>query len=356
MAVQRISIQQFLELAAVHPVVDVRSPSEFTHAHIPHAVSLPLFNDDERKIVGTTYKQQSREDAIKIGLDFFGPNMRNIVTAAEEILKNKKTKTILVHCWRGGMRSAAIAWLLDLYGFKVYTLQGGYKGFRNWVLAQFEKPYPFMVLGGYTGSGKTEILKAMQQKGALVIDLEGLAHHKGSAFGSLGMDKQPSPEMFENTLALLLHKLSKQLDSEQHDCIWVEGESQRIGAINIQHTLYKQIRNAPALFAKLPFEQRLLFITEGYGKFDKAVLIDAILRIKKRLGGLETKNAINHLLDDKVQDCFEILLKYYDRFYERSSFGEDRKVMVQEFDTVDAQKNAAAILQWQQNNKHELTR
>jgi tRNA 2-selenouridine synthase len=162
MPAQRIDIEQFLSLALLHPVLDVRSPGEYNHAHIPGAHSFPLFTDEERKIVGTTYKQNSREEAIKIGLDFFGPTLKQRVIEAERITKGNKI--LLVHCWRGGMRSAAISWLLDLYGFKIYTLVGGYKAYRNWVLEQFKKNYPFRLIGGYTGSGKTELLVALKKE------------------------------------------------------------------------------------------------------------------------------------------------------------------------------------------------
>src|SRR5258705_4856949 len=141
MPIQKLTIEQFLELAAEHPVLDVRSPGEYTHAHIPDAHSLPLFTDEERKVVGTTYKQQSREQAIKVGLDFFGPKMRKMVEEVESLvfsreslanesgLTTKDSRLILLYCWRGGMRSAGVAWLLDLYGFKDYTLIGGYTKF-----------------------------------------------------------------------------------------------------------------------------------------------------------------------------------------------------------------------------------
>ena len=158
MAIQKITIEQFLELAKQHPVLDVRSPGEYKHAHIPGAHSLPLFSDEERKNVGTAYKQQSRETAIKIGLDYFGGKMRGMVEEVEKLIVDRGSLTgkpsnneqrtsnnVLVHCWRGGMRSAGVAWLLDLYGYKVYTLVGGYKAYRKWVLAQFEKDYPFHI-------------------------------------------------------------------------------------------------------------------------------------------------------------------------------------------------------------------
>ena len=192
MAIEKLHIEKFLELAKQHPVVDVRSPGEYAHAHIPGAYSLPLFTDEERKIVGTAYKQQSREQAIKIGLDFFGGKMRKMVEEVEQFvrsselnsattqLKTQHSKTVLVHCWRGGMRSAGVAWLLDLYGFKVYTLVGGYKKFRNHVLETFNLPFNLKILGGYTGSGKTELLKTLKEKGETIVDLEGIARDRKS--------------------------------------------------------------------------------------------------------------------------------------------------------------------------------
>ena len=207
MGVEKIHIEQFLELAKEYPVLDVRSPGEYRHAHIPGAYSLPLFSDEERKVVGTTYKQQSREASIKIGLDYFGPKMRKMVEEVELLIRSRESgqmvndsRLVLVHCWRGGMRSGAVSWLLDLYGFKVYTLIGGYKKYRNYVLDTFRLPLQFNILGGYTGSGKTELLKTLKEKGESVIDLEDIAKHKGSAFGNIDMPEQPTQEMFENIL------------------------------------------------------------------------------------------------------------------------------------------------------------
>jgi tRNA 2-selenouridine synthase len=335
MPISIIQIEEFLQLAQKHPVLDVRSPGEYNHAHIPNAVSFPLFTDEERKIVGTAYKQKSREDAIKIGLDFFGVKMRKMVEEAETInaahhpmlntpndLKtadpqNNHSKTILVHCWRGGMRSAGVAWLLDLYGFKVYTLVGGYKVFRKWVLEQFEKEYQFKVLGGYTGSGKTYVLNALKENGQTVIDLEGLAHHKGSAFGNIGMPKQPTQEMFENKLALELHNTS------QRQPVWVEDESQRIGDINIPIQLWKQWRKQQLYFLDISFEERLSHIVEEYGKLERERLVNSIIRIKKRLGGLETKESLNALVEDRVADCFRILLTYYDKWYLKGMYNRE---------------------------------
>lgn len=313
MAVQKLTVIEFLELAQHFPVLDVRSPSEYKHARIPGAHSMPLFSDEERKVVGTTYKQQSREKAIKVGLDYFGPKMRPFVEQAEALTKDQEStpKTILVHCWRGGMRSGAIAWLLDLYGFKVYSLVGGYKRFRNWAIEFHKEQHLIRILGGYTGSGKTEVLRKLQN--ALpVLDLEALACHKGSTFGHLGMPEQPSQEQFENLLSYHLYFLKKK---DPNAYVWMEDESQRIGAVNIPHAFWAQMRLAPVLFLDIPFEKRLDYLVVEYGSLDQERMAAAIERIQKRLGPLETKTALAYLREGATKECFRILLKYYDKYY-----------------------------------------
>ena len=347
MPIQKITIEEFLSLAKQYPVLDVRSPGEYTHAHIPSAHSLPLFTDEERKEVGTAYKQQSREAAIKIGLDFFGVKMKMLIEEVEMLfvsrfsLKNVDnsktpnerpiTRNVLIHCWRGGMRSAAVAWLLDVYGFKVYVLTGGYKAYRKWVLSQFERDYNFNIIGGYTGSGKTLLLHELENQGKIIIDLEGLANHKGSAFGAIENKPQPGQEMFENSLAQALAQsavcsgqFAKKANSPvpiancqlpTANCIWLEDESQRIGNLQIPMPLWYTMRKAPLFFVDVAFEERLHYITDDYGKQDKTRLKDSILRIQKRLGGLETKNAIKFLEENNYAACFRILLSYYDKWY-----------------------------------------
>ncbi len=342
MPIQKITIEEFLSLAKRYPVLDVRSPGEYSHAHIPLAHSFPLFDDEVRKQVGTAYKQQSRETAIKIGLDYFGVKMRKMVEEAESLVrsfelevKNLQThncqhptpNSVIVHCWRGGMRSAAVAWLLDMYGFKVYLLAGGYKAYRKWVLAQFEKEYKFNIIGGFTGSGKTLLLHELKNQGKTIVDLEGLAKHKGSAFGALEDIPQPRQEMFDNLLAEALFvgscSLTEGTDSctsnEQRtiDNIYLEDESQRIGNLQLPMPLWYSMRKSPVFFVDIPFEERLEYITEDYGKQKKEALQDAILRIQKRLGGLETKNAVQFLEENNYKECFRILLSYYDKWYQK---------------------------------------
>ena len=348
MAIQKINIEEFIKLAKQYPVLDVRSPGEYAPAHIPTATSLPLFNDEERKQIGTAYKQQSREAAIKIGLDYFGVKMKMIVEQTERVVAEYYKRGIdsnaqvpplgggggcvLVHCWRGGMRSAAVAWLLDMYGFKVYVLIGGYKAYRKWVLAQFEKDYNFNIIGGYTGSGKTLLLHQLQKHGNTIIDLEGLANHKGSAFGAMENIPQPGQEMFENLLAQslsvagcsLTDETTSQTNNEQQSTvIFLEDESQRIGNLQIPMPLWYTMRKASVFFMDIPFKQRLDYITEEYGKQKKETLQEAILRIQKRLGGLEAKNALRFLEENNYRECFRILLSYYDKWYHKGLYNRE---------------------------------
>lgn len=338
MPAQRIDIEQFLSLASLHPVLDVRSPGEYKHAHIPGAHSFPLFTDEERKIVGTTYKQKSREEAIKIGLDFFGPTLKQRVLEAERIAKGNRI--VLVHCWRGGMRSAAISWLLDLYGFKIYTLAGGYKAYRNWVLAQFKKSYSFQLIGGYTGSGKTELLVSLQQQGQSVVDLEALAGHKGSAFGNIGLPPQPGQEQFENKLAEALQHCVQANPSAP---IWLEDESQRIGTVNIPNELWATMRTSSLFFLDIPFEKRLEHIVEEYGALDREAVIAAIGRITKKLGHLQAQQAIDFFQENNIATSFAILLRYYDKLYAKSL--QNREGLDKLLTAIPAEQTGAANLE-----------
>jgi tRNA 2-selenouridine synthase len=373
--IERLHINQFLSVVKLHPVLDVRSPGEFAHAHIPGAYSLPLFTDEERKVVGTTYKQRSRQEAIKIGLDYFGPKMRRMVEEVEQLVQDNCSKngnspidkTVFVHCWRGGMRSAAVAWLLDLYGFKVYTLVGGYKFFRRWVLEEFEIARSLRVIGGYTGSGKTELLKQLGLLGETIVDLEAIANHKGSAFGNIGMPPQPTQEMFENVLAMQLHAsdaghvrttgsihpIALEMNGVDQ-CIWIEDESQRIGTVNIPAALWQQMRNARLFFIDIPFSERLKHIIEEYGKLDKEKMIAAVERIEKRLGGLETKMVKEYLQEDKYEDAFRVLLKYYDKWYARGLNNRskpDEVCTTINMTGVDPARNAKELINHIRNNK-----
>jgi tRNA 2-selenouridine synthase len=241
-------------------LLDVRSQREYTHAHIPGAVNIPLLNDEHRHEVGITYKQKGREAAVLKGFDLVGPLFADKV---REVNSLSSKKIVFVYCWRGGMRSGIMAWLLSLAGYEVHLLKNGYKSYRNWVLKTLASQRKIFVLGGQTGSGKTEVLKYLEQFGEQIIDLEGLAHHKGSAFGALGQLPQPHYEQFENMLA---KKLSA-CDPEK--ITWIENESNSIGTVKIPDALFTMIREAPVLEMIVNRTVRKQRIHNEYAHFPK---------------------------------------------------------------------------------------
>lgn len=305
--VRQLSVDDFLAKAQTLPVIDVRSPSEFVHAHIPGAVSIPLFDNDERAQVGTKYKQAGKDAAVLLGLDFVGPKLSGFVKQAKKL--NARQKEVLVHCWRGGMRSGSFAWLLDTAGLTVSTLVGGYKAYRNAVLASFAESRNILILGGKTGSGKTDILKELAQQGEQVIDLEALANHKGSTYGAIGQLAQPSNEQFENDLFAQW----RHLDANRR--IWLEDESRSIGSCFIPLPLWQQMRTAPVAFVDLPKAVRVKRLVSEYAGIDHQLLVEATERIRKRLGGKITKDALHALAHRDYVTVADLTLDYYDKAY-----------------------------------------
>lgn len=302
-----LPIERFLEAGV--PVLDVRSPGEFTQGHIPGAVNLPLFSDGERAAVGTLYKQQGRDAAMLEGLRIVGPKLATLVEQARSIAPGGK---VAVHCWRGGERSASVAWLLEKAGYvNVATLAHGYKAFRHHVLASIGQPWNLQVLGGFTGTGKTRLLQQLRQQGAQVLDLEALARHRGSAFGGIGQPAQPSTEQFENLIWAGLRHMNPGRP------VWVEDESQLVGHAKIPDAFFLQMRNAPLTFVDLPLTERARNLVEDYGFLHKEELAAAVLRIQKRLGPQWTKAALEALDNDNLGKVAEITLAYYDKTYRR---------------------------------------
>lgn len=282
-------------------LIDVRSPGEYSHGHIPGAHHLPLFSDEERKIVGITYKTQGKRLAIEKGLQLV--QFSRII---EEIKHLNPPQSFTVYCARGGMRSSSMAWLLNLLGYNAQTMKGGYKSFRKWALAQFSIPYSLVVLGGETGSRKTKIIHQLSNISEKTIDLESLAHHRGSVFG--GMDNQPTQEQFENDLSIILHQ-------QKDHRMWIENESERIGSVTIPHAFYQQMKEAPTIALQVPKEVRINECLNEYLNLGSKQLNIAIHRLQKRLGGLQTKKALAALEENNFRECCEILLQYYDKKY-----------------------------------------
>jgi tRNA 2-selenouridine synthase len=336
--IKNIAIESFVQLDSSIPVIDVRTPAEFAQGHIVRAHNIPLFSDDERVQVGTTYKQQGREQAILLGFDLTGAKWSSFIKQALEIAPGKK---IALHCWRGGMRSGAMAWALNLYGFDVYLLEGGYKKYRRWVLDQFEQKHNLLILGGMTGSGKTQILHELKKLGEQVIDLEDLAQHQGSSYGTMNKMVQPSQEQFENDLATQLYRASSEKP------IWLEDESITIGKRFIPNALWHQMREAHLVNVKIPVAGRIEFLLKEYGRLDKEFLTECTQRIWKRLGPEQTKNAILAIDEDRMADFIGLVLVYYDKTY-RTGLSKRPVANVHELDCkdTDAASNAAQILEF----------
>lgn len=303
---QRLKIDEFLKMAASLPVIDVRSPSEYRHAHIPGAVSLPLFDDQERANVGTRYTKVNRQSAVILGLEYIGPKLTRF---AKEGIRLARQNQLLLYCWRGGMRSESMAWIFETTGIQCRILEGGYKSFRKHVLESFSRKFSFIVLGGYTGSGKTELLEKIRVKGEQVLDLEAMANHRGSAFGSIGMDPQPSNEQFENLLFSHLNRL------DTIKPVWVEDESRNIGINLIPTALFEQIRNAPVLVAGVSTDDRIERLLSHYAQSGKEQLKEAIQKITRRMGGDRAKKAVEAIEKGDFAEAAELILAYYDKSY-----------------------------------------
>jgi len=334
---KKIDIAEFLKQAETIPVVDVRSPSEFKTGHIPGAFNIPLFNDEERVIVGTKYKKEGRINAILRGIELTGSSFHHKLQAALRISKDNK---ILVHCWRGGMRSEAMAWLFSLGDLNTEVLEGGYKSYRHHVLSGLAEKRRVIVLGGMTGSGKTYILNHIRDHGNQVIDLEGLANHRGSAFGALGKLPQPSSEHFSN---LLWEEWRK---TDRDNPVWLEDESRNIGTVFMPGEFYDHLRISPTIILMMSVERRLPRLIEEYSAYPKDQLAESVNRISKRIGGDNTKDALAAIEAGDFAKAIEITLRYYDKAYLYSILkNHTGQVIHIETDTDDIEENAGKVVE-----------
>uniref|UniRef100_UPI003216B3D1 tRNA 2-selenouridine(34) synthase MnmH n=1 Tax=uncultured Draconibacterium sp. TaxID=1573823 RepID=UPI003216B3D1 len=332
---KEITFSDYLVISGKVPLIDVRSPGEYIKGHIPAATNIPLFNNEERARVGTVYVQKSKEQAIELGYEIVNPKLDWFVSESK---KAAPLGIVAVHCWRGGMRSKSFARHLAENGFnEVYVISGGYKAFRNYALESFKADAEICILGGYTGSAKTYILHILKEMGEQVINLEGLANHKGSAFGNCG--KQPTIEQFENNL------FWKWKDIDYSETIWIEDESHRIGLVNIPMNFYENMRSHPVIFLDIPREERAKHLVKDYAKTEKNILADSINRITKRLGGLNTQNALAHLEANEFFEVAMITLQYYDKYYLRGlQKREHDAIFPLEIKEINFKQNAQQIL------------
>lgn len=307
-----ISIDEFIAQSPSAHLLDVRSESEHMRGHFPGAFNIPILNDEHRKEVGTLYKQKGRQEAVIRGFELAGPKFGAFIKEVKKRSVQYPTGPLLLYCWRGGMRSAIAEWILTLAGFQTLRLKGGYKSFRQWALNTLIKEKNILVLGGKTGSGKTELLQHLRTQGERVIDLEYLACHKGSAFGGLGQLPQPTNEHFENMLALEWTKIP---DHGQQAFAWLENESRTIGKNQLPNPVYDQIRKARTLEIVVEDSIRLKRILAEYACFSAEQLIERTSTLKKRLGGQHLKESLEYLDAGNMQAWAKKMLDYYDKAY-----------------------------------------
>ncbi|HEY5509717.1 MAG TPA: tRNA 2-selenouridine(34) synthase MnmH [Prolixibacteraceae bacterium] len=311
-----LKANEFIERMKGNVVLDIRTPAEFDEGHLPGAISFPLFGDEERVVVGTLYKQQGREQAVLKGLELVGPKLKKFVLKAA-----KFAGPLFLYCWRGGMRSNSMAWLLSTAGREVYLLEGGYKAYRGYCRELIANGLKLIMLSGPTGSGKTEILHQLSFLGHQVLDLEGLANHRGSSFGGIGQPPQPNTEHFTN---LIFEKI---VGFDRSKPIWVEGESQAIGKVSILNELFLQMNSCQAIRIDPPKSERVERLLRDYADFPAEELQISVEKISKRLGGKDTQDALEALNAGDYRKVVEITLGYYDKSYDFSMARRDTKMI-----------------------------
>lgn len=323
-----------------NPIIDVRTPAEFGQGHIPGAINLPLFTNQERHEVGLCYKKQGKDEAVKLGLKFVGPKLSGIVESISELAPSKQVN---VYCWRGGMRSGSVAWLLRTAGFDVHQIIGGYKAWRKLVLEQMTKQRNWLVIGGFTGSGKTDLLNELASLKQRVIDLEGMARHRGSAFGKM-KEPQPTTEHFENLLGFELLKI------DTNEWVWIENESHNIGSVYLHNAFRENVKKATFLVIERSFEIRLNYLINLYGQYDIQVLKEGFERIAKRLDGQKLKDAMAALDQGDLKAAATTALAYYDKTYSYSMSKNPYEVAA----TIPHQNNieltAQTLIKWKTEN------
>ena len=333
---QRLGIREFLKSAENGRIVDVRSPGEYLKGHIPGAVNIPIFTNKERAEVGTVYKQQSREEAIMLGLDIVGPKLRKI---ADEGKSKAIDNKLHIYCWRGGMRSEKMAWLFELNGLATRVLEGGYKSYRGYGKELIDQIQEFIVIQGPTGSGKTEIINSLRKKGEQVIDLEGLANHKGSAFGGLGMKAQPTTQQFQNDIYSLLQSFDPQKP------VWLESESATIGKVYLPEALWQRMNRAMIVSLRVPIAHRIDNIIRQYGLFTAHELNAKVAQLSQKLGGAKVKEVSQYINDGNLVNAVQNLLLYYDESYAYSaSQHKSGHALSVEVPSINPDNNAEILL------------
>jgi len=308
-----LSLDDFLTLRSQLPVVDVRSPLEYAAGHMRGVTNIPLLNNEERVQVGTDYKQKGQREAIKTGFRLVGPRLLDIINETEKVGRN-----IIVHCWRGGMRSNNFCQFVGMAGVKAQPLTGGYKAYRQRAMDSYRQGFQFRIIGGFTGSGKSDVLRELKRQGAQVIDLEALAHHKGSAFGGLTMPPQPTTEQFQNEL---------------------------FEKIFSPAVIWKTMSASPVVEMQVSQDVRLERLVGEYGPAERDAFLAAMTNVTKKLGGQNFKLAKEKLEAGDMHTTIRLLLTYYDKAYLNGLERKKGRIQLQvPWDGHDLSKLASQLL------------
>lgn len=325
-------------------LVDVRSPGEFREASLPGALNVPLFNDEERARVGKVFKDEGVLEAKLKGVELVSPRLHAML---ETIVRQAGNSPVCLYCWRGGMRSKMLALLLDFMGLKVFQLQGGYKAYRRFIYRQLEDwklRQGLVVLNGLTGTGKTVILQRLAPRWP-VIDLEGLARHRGSVFGDLGLGRPRGQKDFE---ALLWQSLYRYRDAP---FLLVEGEGRKIGPLYLPPFLVEGIKEGRHLLVQASLETRTSRILEEYVTLDKAKIIQEaarpLRRLEKKLGREKVSSLLHSLQEGDFYRVIKILCRdHYDQKYAESKIGINAfELIVKAEDLEEATSRIEAYLE-----------
>lgn len=302
--------------------VDVRTSKEYNESTIPGAINIPILSNQERKIVGTIYNNESPAAAKMKGVEFISPKIPKLVKKIKEL--RHKYNYVIVFCSRGNLRSKSLVTFADLAGLKAFQLKGGYKSYRHFILDQLEDyklKNQFLVIHGNTGVGKTDLLYKLKNKGINIIDLEGLANHRGSAFGGIGLQKPRNQKMFDSLLWEKLESINNT------DLIAVEAENRRIGMSNLPQFFVDKMENGIHILIESSFESRMIRIyneyTDSFRKNEQKFIqktLDSIESVKKHLirdmGKQKYKKLKTFVKNKDLKSVIKILLKhYYDPLY-----------------------------------------
>ncbi|GAC1470762.1 MAG: tRNA 2-selenouridine(34) synthase MnmH [Desulfuromonadaceae bacterium] len=316
------------ELIDTHCLIDVRTPLEFEEDHIPGAHNVPLLSNEERVEVGTIYKQTGPVEARRRGLELTCSRFYGMV---DRIISLSAGRPIVVYCWRGGLRSLSVATLVEMCGTPARQLAGGYKSFRNHVIDHFERcdfPSPLIVMHGMTGTGKTEFINGLDPVQWATIDLEGVACHRGSAFGALGLEQDFTQKHFES----VLWDAFRQLPADRP--IVLEGESQRIGKYSLPGSLYQKMTESCKVWCHASIETRIERLTVEYARPEyRGEIQEALERIRKKLGGTRYAELKSMIEGWDVEGIARGLIEgYYDRvYYKHRPWTPDLELELEDF-------------------------